>query len=206
MRNVSNVLAMVACCVLVAGAGRPVDSSSNRLSAADSPATVDQVTGDEAVQVVPAVPHGPAITAVLVGQDDGLLLVDVFVSGVVDVRGYQVSLAATTGGNRGRLEIQDIWVDTSRADYVFASEEAVNAVDLVGGRLVGAMFSGSVDAMRPAYAGTFAFKATPDAQGNFKVSVQMGSQTLLRNSASQPIALKTGAAVVIAVGEVPVGR
>ena len=82
----------------------------------------------------------------------------------------------------------------------------MTAVDLVGSRLVGVMFSGSVDAMRPAYAGTFAFTATPDAQGNFKVHVQMGSQTLLRNAASEPIAFKAGPAAVVAVGEVLDGR
>ncbi len=201
MRNVVMVLAMVACGVLVAGAGRPVENPSSPVQAPAKPVAVDNATGDQAGKVVPAFPRGPAMTAVPAGEVDGLILFDVFVSGVVDLRGYQVTLEAI-GMKGDLLDLQDIWVDTVRPDYVFASQQVVTAVDLVGGRLAGAMFLGSVDAMRPAYVGTFAFNSPPEASGTFNAQVLLGKQSLLRTAASTPIAFKAGPAAVVAVEKV----
>ncbi len=205
MRNIVMVLAMLGCGVLVANARPPVERPSSPLPASERPVALDNGTGDKAGKVVGTFPRGPAMTAVPAGEVDGLILIDVFVSGVVDLRGYQVTLE-TIGSEGEGLDVEDIWVDTARSDYVFADEQAVTAVDLVGGRLAGAMFSGSVDAMRPAYVGTFSFRPSPDAPEALSTQVRMGHHSLLRTATSAPITFKAGPAAVVAVGEGPGGN
>lgn len=152
--------------------------------------------------VAPLAPRGPVINVVAVNprvQAGELVSFDVFLGSASDLRGYQVALDAV-GGSAGRLDLVDIHIDTARADFVFGSEQAVQAGDLQQGRMVGAMFSGGVNRTTPSYLGTFTYRATPDAVGAFQVKVRTNDDTALRNGASSPIQYQAGTPGVVEIG------
>jgi hypothetical protein len=147
-------------------------------------------------------PTGPAINVVAskaTAAPGELVTFDVFVSPVADLKGYQVALEAW-GGDSGKLTLIDIHQDTQRADFVYGSEQILNAVDLNGSRMVAALFTGSTDVTTPKYLGTYTFQSTPDARGTFNVRVQVSDETMLRNSQNTPIAYQAGTPGTIRVG------
>ncbi len=143
------------------------------------------------------VPREPTI------QPDGILTVDVFVNGATDLRAYQAAVDVT-GGQRGTLKLEDLVVDVDNPGFVFAGQEAVQAVDKVRGRLTSAMYAGGIKVTRPSYAGTFVFRASPDAQGTFSVEIRNNRDSQFRNSQSGQIGFHPGEPVLVTVG--PVSR
>ena len=146
-----------------------------------------------------AEPSTPVITLAATGVKDGLYLVEAHVRNVAGLRGYQVSLAVT-GGEGGNLALERIRVDTKRADYVFAGLRAVNADDVGRGRLAGALFAGTVDVAGPGYLGTFAYRATPEASGTFRVSLRTGRHSSLYNAASEGMGFEAGPGAEVFIG------
>jgi hypothetical protein len=121
-----------------------------------------------------AVAAGPVLTLVphnATGGPGELFSVDVYVSGVGNLRTYQVAVDAV-GGAGGALVREAGQIDSSRADYVFGSAQVINAVDESGGRMGGVLFSGAVDASSMKYLGTYNFRATADASGAFDIQVR----------------------------------
>jgi hypothetical protein len=148
----------------------------------------------------PIAPAGPTLSVVASTEaPKGMHAFDVFLTGAMDLRGYQVALSAD-GGTNGKLNLVDIHQDATRADFVFGSEQIVNAVDLNGGRVVGALFVGSVDAATPKYLGTFTYQPSSDATGTFTVKVQVSEETMLRDSTNSPIGYQAGAAGTVQIG------
>lgn len=106
----------------------------------------------------------------------GSLVVDAFVSNASDLRSYQLTLAIA-GGDAGGLTLSSMQIDNTRGDYVFGTQQKFDAVDDVGGRLGGVLFSGGVDVTNPAYLGTFTLNATSDARGTFNVKVEQAARS-----------------------------
>lgn len=153
-----------------------------------------------AVQAQPSVPvAGPLVTLVPAGQRDGLHLVDVFVQNTNDLRIYQISLL-TGGGTAGRLELESVTVDQTRPDYVFGSDQIVEASSPRTGLLIAVLYDGSVNVAAPKYLGTYGFRATPDASGTFRISVNLGEETLLADQANEEMGFSAGADARIMIG------
>jgi hypothetical protein len=104
----------------------------------------------------------------------GFVDVDVFVSGVEGLVGFEMGVHAN-GGRRGGLTLDSITVDTQRSDYVFNGLYSFPAIDSTLGRLGGALMGSGVDvaAGDRAYVGTFRFAVSADAAGAFNVAVSM---------------------------------
>lgn len=111
--------------------------------------------------------------------------VDVYVSGVTDMRGYQLS-TAVSGGRRGGLDMVGASV-ANRRDFALSAMENVTAVNEVVGRLAGAAYSGGVATTGSAYVGTFTFEVSPDAVGSFRVG--LGGDVHLLNSSGDAITI-----------------
>ena len=142
---------------------------------------------------------GAAITLVasrsLIRPGDSVT-VDAFVRGVSDLRTYQVMLT-TSGGESGRLNVEDMVIDSMRADYVFAGLQKIDAVDTVNARFGGVLFNGGVEAVTPAYVGTFTLQASVDAAGSFRVSLRTAdNSSLLQSSRNEAIAFSAGQAAI----------
>ncbi len=104
----------------------------------------------------------------------GLVEVDVFVSGVEGLIGFELGLA-TSGGRRGELVLESVQVDTQRRDYVFAGLYSFPAMDEQNHRIGGALMGSGVDVVegKPGYAGTFVYRVSEDAVGAFNLSAEM---------------------------------
>jgi hypothetical protein len=126
--------------------------------------------------------------------------VEVYASKVSDFRTYEVSLAVT-GGESGRLTIENPHVDTRRADFVFQTSEKITAEDRQQVRLGGVLFSGGVNVTRRAYLGTFTLRASADASGTFNVNLQEGPNSFLGDSRNRTIGFHRGADATIMVRE-----
>ncbi len=100
----------------------------------------------------------------------GLVEVDVFVSGVEGLIGFELGVA-TSGGRRGEFALEGVEIDTQRRDYVFVGLSNFPATDATLGRVGGAVLAGSTDvaASEQAYIGTFTFRVSQDAIGAFSV-------------------------------------
>jgi hypothetical protein len=177
--------------------------------AASSAVTVSGLSTDRALRTAQlldasaVMPGGPAITLVpaqrRVAPGD-TVAVDVFVSGVSDLRVYQVTLGVEDG-TTGTLTRREVMIDTSRSDYVFRNQQKLDAADQTLGRLGGVLFDKGVDATEKAYLGGYVFAVSPDASGTFTLRALTDSSTILMDSnnqlqsfASQPVTITVGTA------------
>jgi len=143
---------------------------------------------------------GPLVSIVPAGESDDGYTFDVYVSRVVDLRGYQVAVEVT-GGDSGQLKVEDVRIDPARKDYVFRSLVPFTATDVTGARLAGALLrsDGGSDAETPAYLGSFTFRPSDDAQGLFEVRVRLEKQSLLRDSDGEAIEFRAGPAPEVTI-------
>ncbi len=100
----------------------------------------------------------------------GLVEVDAYVVNVHDLRAYQLSLTIK-GGNVDELTVEDLRIDGDRADYVFASTDAIAAVDRVGKRLGAKSMEDGVTTTDRVYLGTFVLRASSSAKGRFNLGL-----------------------------------
>jgi hypothetical protein len=150
-------------------------------------------------------PVSAVMSVVPAGVDGDLYFVDVFVQGVSNLRTYQVGLTVE-GGNAGELVREEVIIDEDRPDYVFTQLNYLAPADQVGGRAAGVLHDGVVDKAEPAYLGTFAFRATPDAAGTFQVSVDTGSKSLLADGQNEQLEFATSTPATITIGQAPTPR
>ena len=146
-----------------------------------------------------AIPGGPTIT--LTASSDsivpgGEVTIEAYLHSVPNLRTYQITLA-TSGGTSGRIAGTNLWIDSERADFVFGTEPKLDAVDQFGGRLGGVLMSGSVDATRTSYLGSFTLRASDDASGTFTIDVKTGGRSsIVWTSENKPVNFGTRAATV----------
>jgi len=137
----------------------------------------------------------PRETTVAAGSS---IKVDIFGSGMVDLRAYQVALDAV-GGAIGALRVESMFVDTVRPDFAFSGLAVVTAADENRVRLLTALYEGSVDAVDEAYLGTIVFTAPRDYVGEVQIKVRAGNDTLLRNEAGSPVRYDVAETVIVNV-------
>lgn len=144
----------------------------------------------------------PRQTSIMPGD---AVTADVFVAGASDLRLYQVAVDAT-GGTAGKLSLENMVIDKSRADYVFGTLQLVDAVDMTQGRMGSVLFSGGVEAAQPMYVGTYTFRSSTDASGTFYVQIRVGRDSFLQNSVDEAIAYRVGQPAMVTVGAAPTPR
>ena len=129
-----------------------------------------------------------------------LVDVEVYVDCVDYLGTYEVSLTVT-GGQTGALELEDLFIDTDREDYVFGAASIVSAVSLPGCKLGAMLQDGGVVVDEPAYLGTFTYRASADAGGVFSVTVREHPHSFLEepNGSLIPSSPGEGALVGCAV-------
>jgi hypothetical protein len=154
----------------------------------------------------PSPTAGPVISLVPAGQSpDGLYLVDVFVQGATNLRTYQIGVDVT-GGTRGELFRDELQIEKTRPDFVFGDQDAISAVDQVGGRLGGVLIDGGVDRPAAAYLGTYSFHPSPDAAGTFQVSIATGGKSFLSDPGNEMLEFRTAPAALVTIGVAPTQR
>lgn len=97
------------------------------------------------------------------------MAIDVYVSGAANVAAYEVALgvsaadAALAGtfdsAGHGQLVVEELFVDSQRADFLFGAVESISAADKAGSRLGGVVLGEAVDATEARYLGTFVLRA-----------------------------------------------
>jgi hypothetical protein len=186
---------------LIAAGSLTVDAAAGRAAISGLGAgELDRVTN--LLRATNIMPAGPVITLVPSQStflSGGTITVDVFVTGVSDLRAYQVSLE-TLGGDAGRIALDNVRIESPRADFVFAGLQKVDAADSVGARVGSVLFNGSVDVPSTGYLGTFTLNASPDAKGTFVVRARMhDGSSMLVDGDNQHIAFTAGAGVPLQV-------
>lgn len=111
----------------------------------------------------------------------------VMITGVDDLRAYELAFR-TSGGQRGQLLLEDIQVDTTRPDYIFANQSAHFVANVPQSKMVNALASGSASADTPRYLVTLTLFAGMDVTGSFFVDLDAtGSRSVLVDSSGRPI-------------------
>lgn len=148
----------------------------------------EAVQAGSILQVVPREASGTA---------GSLFTVDVFIRSAISLRTYQVALDVT-GGNSGSLTREEAWIDVDRADYIFGSAQAIKAVDEVGGRMGAVLMDGAIQAAGSVYIGTFAFRASDDADGTFSINARSNGDTFISDvdHATQPLNMQAATITV----------
>ncbi len=127
-----------------------------------------------------------------------LILVDVFVRPVQNLRGYQVGLVVT-GGDSGKLELKDVVIDEGRQAYVFTGIETLHAVDVKSNRMLNALPAGTVHLKDESYLATFVYQVSGDAKGTFHVSVNQAGETMFLDENGTQVLIDLNAATQITV-------
>jgi hypothetical protein len=148
---------------------------------------------------------GPAIAVVpkarVLEPGDSTTL-DVYVSGVADLRTYQVTLTIT-GGSSGDVTIEDLSIDTGRSDFVFFDRYQIEAVDRTIGRIGALLFAGGADATDASYVGTYTVLASDEASGVFHIGLGSVGQSFLSNAANEAVEFGKGSAATLLVDALP---
>ncbi len=125
-----------------------------------------------------------------------VVTVEVLVNNIKGLACYQAAVKAV-GGEKGKLSVEDIIIDTARADYVFGKAQKLPATDKVGLRAGCTLWEGSVDVSKPAYLATFKLRASEDAKGVFEIALKADPEvTFLTDRDVKKIAFNKVAAKV----------
>jgi len=147
----------------------------------------------------------PVIALLPAGRLKGQYLIDAYAYGAADLRSYQVTVK-TSGGTSGELTLSGVIINRQRADFVFGGASAVTAESVISSRLAAVAFDSGVAVSDWAYLGTYVFRPTADAQGDFQVSIGAGKETLLADSSNVTIPFVAGPDARIRVDRRPALR
>jgi len=121
-----------------------------------------------------------AASSDLIQQND-LIDVEVFLDVADDLGGYQLDLQATGGGS-GSLDLENMFIDDTRVDYVFFGMNSMESVSSYWGQVGAADLDGAgIPVIGPAYLGTFQFRASADAEGVFTIRFEDTDNNFLMN-------------------------
>lgn len=99
--------------------------------------------------------------------------VDLYVTGVSGLRGYQVAIDVI-GAGADQVVLDRISVDRQRPDYAFRNRESMDAGDMVAGRLAVALVEGGVTSRERSYLGTFTFRVRAEVTDGFRFVFRAG--------------------------------
>ena len=122
--------------------------------------------------------------------------VEVYIDSAEDLGAYEVSLEVS-GGKGGYLELEELFIDTAREDYVFGPASIAQGVSPGGRRLGAVLWDGGVAVEEPAYLGTFRYRASPEAQGWYTVSVRANPHSFLNDCEGVDLSASPGVPAVI---------
>lgn len=150
--------------------------------------------GEERSQTGPGLSAGTSIALELIPvyttlSTDRSVTVEIHASRVTDLSGYEIVLTVD-GGVAGELILDSVDVDTFRDDYVFSGRPSFDATDAARSRLASALGYGGVTHDNRVYLGTFRFRATPNARGEFTIDVSQASMALDAGGRSMPITVE----------------
>jgi Rax2 C-terminal beta propeller domain len=126
------------------------------------------------------------------GVSGGFVAVDIFVTHVTGLNGYQVQVEPVVSAGPGVLTLSECFVDQTRSDFVFTGLSIASACDSENLRLATvALDSQIVDVPLDthAYVGTFVFEVSAGATGesNFEIVIQPEPGSTLRDEQETPI-------------------
>jgi len=112
-------------------------------------------------------------------ERDDIVDVDLFVSGVSDLRGYQVAVDVAVNG-RQRLDLVGMSIENDREDYLYRARDRVEAFDASRTRLLSALYTNGAEREEQSYLATYTFRAAD--VGEFQVNVRVARDTFLVSS------------------------
>ena len=121
--------------------------------------------------------------------------VDVFIGPVSDLRVYDLALEVQ-GAAAGEVRLQDIVIDMSRPDYIFAGLSTHFATNMWRASMLNVVPEIGVDVSDSAYLATFIYRTTANVDGAVRFSVRRNAETLLRTSIGEPIRVNPAATKV----------
>jgi len=117
----------------------------------------------------------------------GAITVDVYVSNVAGLRTYQFALEVS-GGTSGTLTRDHGTVDVTSAEFVFGTDQVIQAVDEHHGRFGATLMDGSKDVTGQKYVGTYTYQVSPDASGSFTIDVDQSRVSFLTDTMGKDLA------------------
>jgi len=155
---------------------------------------VDEVTRLSRILATKGLSGEAAMVTVVPRQESalagGTLTVDVYVSNVSGLRTYQFALEVS-GGTTGSLSRSAGLVDVAHADFVFGTDQVIQAVDEQHGRFGAVLFRGSRDVTGQKYVGSYTYDVSPDASGSFTIGVDESRVSFMTDAAGEDIVFRT---------------
>jgi hypothetical protein len=132
--------------------------------------------------------------------------VDVYSSDINNLRAYQLALDVI-GGELGSLQPEGVTIDTERSDYIFAGANGFVARDQKSHRIASLLTAGGATPPGRVYMGSFNFRASADAAGDFTITLRT-ADVRLRDSLGQPAAgtMRSGVEIHVSGRAGPEGR
>lgn len=127
-----------------------------------------------------------------------VFVVDIYVGAVDDLRGYQLAVAIQ-GGKDGTLDVKDLYIDTSRADFVFAGLESFPAIDVANARMMVALMQDGIRTSGQSYLGTCVLRGSSDARGAYEVTARLSEGTYFLDSSGQPMDVRLASKAAISL-------
>lgn len=134
--------------------------------------------------MVTVVPRSDTATA------GGTITVDVYISNVTGLRTYQFGLQVS-GGTAGTLTRDHGVVDVTKPEFVFGTDQVIQAVDEQYGRFGATLFQGSKDVKGQKYVGTYTYNVSSDASGPFTIDVDQSRVSFLTDTEGRDLAFHT---------------
>ncbi len=116
----------------------------------------------------------------------GTITVDVYLSNVAGLQTYQFALDVS-GGTSGTLSRDRGEVDVTNAEFVFGTDQVIQAVDEAYGRFGATLFRGSTHVIGQKYVGSYTYQVSPDASGSFTIEVNASRVSFLTDTAGEEI-------------------
>ncbi|MCH8148461.1 MAG: hypothetical protein IH987_10775 [Planctomycetes bacterium] len=127
--------------------------------------------------------------------------VEIAVENVSDLAVVQFKMV-TDGGQSGAMTIEDIVIDDRHPNFAFRTAQILAVVDHALERAGVIQMTGGQDIAESAYLATVTVRASKDAAGVFRVNLDEGGETFLRDSHAVPIDVAVRNASTVRVADI----
>ena len=170
----------------------PCDGQTQQSTAAPAPAP-DGPGGATRLEIVPRAKH--------VGASGGVVAVDVFVRGAVEIGAYRIAFESSGG----RAAVESMTVDLGRGDFLFAGTTSYPSAETRRGRIGSRLRAGGAAVDGRAYLGTAYFRVPAGAGASGTIYVRM-ADTILMDPHGLAIPFEAPAAVPLSMAPEEDGR